>query len=137
MRYHADTRALFIGLALALSFGLKLDSTRADEPNYEGKTIRVIVGSSAGGGSDTTGRMIARVLPKYLPGNPKSIVQNMPGAGGVIANNYFASEVKGDGLTCCSVRDRRSIALCGAAAPSSSIRGIISTLVAWRVAGVC
>jgi tripartite-type tricarboxylate transporter receptor subunit TctC len=97
---HTQRRIFFlIGLALALCVALKLDCARADEPNYEGKTIRVIVGSSAGGGTDTTGRMIARVLPKYLPGNPKSIVQNMPGAGGVIANNYFASEAKGDGLT--------------------------------------
>ena len=90
---------LLAGLALALGVGLTFDPGRADEPSYEGKTIRVIVTSSAGGGSDTTARMAARIMPKYLPGNPKSIVQNMPGGGGVIANNYFAHEVKGDGLT--------------------------------------
>ena len=71
----------------------------ADQPFYEGKTIRFIIASGPGGGTDTAGRLVARFLPKYLPGNPKIIVQNMPGGGGTIANNYFASEVKPDGLT--------------------------------------
>jgi tripartite-type tricarboxylate transporter receptor subunit TctC len=71
----------------------------ADQPFYEGKTIRFIIASGPGGGTDTAGRLVARFLPKYLPGNPKIIVQNMPGGGGTIANNYFANEVKPDGLT--------------------------------------
>ncbi len=71
----------------------------ADQPFYEGKTIRFIIASGAGGGTDTAGRLVARFLPKYLPGTPKIIVQNMPGGGGTIANNYFANEVKPDGLT--------------------------------------
>jgi tripartite-type tricarboxylate transporter receptor subunit TctC len=71
----------------------------ADQPFYEGKTIKIIVSSSAGGGTDAAGRLVARFLPKYLPGNPNTIVQNMPGGGGTIANNYFANEVKADGLT--------------------------------------
>ena len=71
----------------------------ADQPFYEGKTIRFIIASGPGGGTDTAGRLVARFLPKYLPGNPKIVVQNMPGGGGTIANNYFANEVKPDGLT--------------------------------------
>src|SRR4029434_9185812 len=70
-----------------------------DKPVYEGKTIRFIIASGPGGGTDTAGRLVARYLPKYLPGNPKIIIQNMGGGGGTIANNYFASEVKPDGLT--------------------------------------
>ena len=71
----------------------------ADQSFYEGKTIRFLIGSGPGGGTDTAGRLVARFLPKYLPGNPKVIIQNMGGGGGTIANNYFASEVKPDGLT--------------------------------------
>ena len=55
--------------------------------------------SGPGGGTDTAGRLVARYLPKYLPGNPKIVIQNMGGGGGTIGNNYFASEVKPDGLT--------------------------------------
>jgi tripartite-type tricarboxylate transporter receptor subunit TctC len=71
----------------------------AEQPYYEGKTIRIIVSSSPGGGTDTSARLVSRFISKYIPGNPKTIVQNMPGGGGTIANNYFASEVKPDGLT--------------------------------------
>src|SRR5918994_2493344 len=71
----------------------------AEAPFYEGKTLRILIASGPGGGTDTAGRLVARYLPKYLPGNPKIIVQNMGGGGGTIANNYFASEVKPDGLT--------------------------------------
>ena len=71
----------------------------AEAPFYEGKTIRFLIGSGPGGGTDTAGRLVARHLSKYLPGNPKIAIQNMGGGGGTIANNYFASEVKPDGLT--------------------------------------
>lgn len=66
---------------------------------YEGKSIRVIVGSSPGGGYDTYARLIARHLSKHIPGNPKTLVINMPGAGGIIAANYLYNVAKPDGLT--------------------------------------
>jgi tripartite-type tricarboxylate transporter receptor subunit TctC len=71
----------------------------ADAPYYEGKTLKMLVSSGPGGGTDTAGRLVSRHISKYIQGNPKVIVQNMPGGGGTIANNYFASEVKPDGLT--------------------------------------
>jgi tripartite-type tricarboxylate transporter receptor subunit TctC len=71
----------------------------AEQPYYEGKTLRIIVSSGSGGGTDTAARLVSRFIGKYIPGNPKIAVQNMPGGGGTIANNYFASEVKPDGLT--------------------------------------
>ena len=52
---------------------------------YEGKTIKVIVGFTSGGFYDRWSRLLARYVPKYLPGTPEMIVQNMPGAGGLIA----------------------------------------------------
>ncbi len=71
----------------------------AEQPYYKGKTIRILVSSSPGGGTDSAGRLVARFLPKYLPGEPDVIIQNMPGGGGIVANNYFNSEAKPDGLT--------------------------------------
>jgi tripartite-type tricarboxylate transporter receptor subunit TctC len=66
---------------------------------YQGKTIRIIVGLSTGGGYDRAARMVARQLGKYLPGNPSVVVQNMPGAGSVTASNYVYGVAKPDGLT--------------------------------------
>jgi hypothetical protein len=88
----------FIGL-LGLVAALVTSAPAAQAPFYEGKTLRVLIASGPGGGTDTAGRLVARYLPKYLLGNPKIVIQNMGGGGGTIANNYFASEVKPDGLT--------------------------------------
>jgi tripartite-type tricarboxylate transporter receptor subunit TctC len=68
-------------------------------PFYEGKAIRVIVGTSPGGGYDTYTRLIARHFSKYIPGNPTIIVDNMPGAGGLVAANHLFKVAKPDGLT--------------------------------------
>ena len=66
---------------------------------YEGKTIRFIVGFSAGGGYDAYTRTIARHMGKYVPGNPGFVVDNMPGAGSLISANYTYKVAKPDGLT--------------------------------------
>jgi tripartite-type tricarboxylate transporter receptor subunit TctC len=66
---------------------------------YRGKQIRIIVGSSPGGGYDLYARYLARHLGKYLPGNPSVIVQNMPGAGGLAATNHLHARATRDGLT--------------------------------------
>jgi tripartite-type tricarboxylate transporter receptor subunit TctC len=66
---------------------------------YKGKTVRVIVGGSAGGGFDTYSRVLARHLGKYIPGNPAIFVENMTGAGTLIAAKYLHSSAKPDGLT--------------------------------------
>ena len=71
----------------------------AAAPFYEGKTIRVVVGTSPGGGYDTYTRVIARHFGKHIPGNPVVIVDNMPGAGGLVSANYLYKVAKPDGLT--------------------------------------
>ncbi|MDH3443791.1 MAG: tripartite tricarboxylate transporter substrate-binding protein [Deltaproteobacteria bacterium] len=72
----------------------------AQESNYfQGKEIRVVVGFTPGGFYDRWSRLLARFMPKYLPGNPEMIVQNMPGAGGLIAANFVYNVAKPDGLT--------------------------------------
>jgi tripartite-type tricarboxylate transporter receptor subunit TctC len=64
---------------------------------YRGKTVRIIVGFSAGGGYDQYSRLIARHLGKHLPGNPAVIVENMAGAGSIIAANHVFSAAPKDG----------------------------------------
>jgi tripartite-type tricarboxylate transporter receptor subunit TctC len=66
---------------------------------YQGKTIRIIVGLAAGGGFDTYSRAIARYMGKHIPGHPALIVENMTGAGSLIAANYVYKIAKPDGLT--------------------------------------
>jgi tripartite-type tricarboxylate transporter receptor subunit TctC len=71
----------------------------AQTPYYQGKTIRVIVGYPAGSAHDLWARMIAPQLTKHIPGNPATVVQNMPGAGSMTATNYIYGVAKPDGLT--------------------------------------
>jgi tripartite-type tricarboxylate transporter receptor subunit TctC len=66
---------------------------------YEGKNIRFIVGFAAGGGYDAYTRMVARYISRYIPGNPSTTVENMDGAGSVIAANYTFNKASRDGLT--------------------------------------
>jgi tripartite-type tricarboxylate transporter receptor subunit TctC len=92
----------FIVLALLTLYvfnPLTVAGVFAQEPFYKGKSIRIIVGLSAGGGYDRAARIISRHMGKYIPGNPEILVQNMPGAGSVIAANYVYSVAKPDGLT--------------------------------------
>jgi tripartite-type tricarboxylate transporter receptor subunit TctC len=72
-------------------------STSAQSDFYRGKTVTLVISSSAGGGYDVMGRTIARYLPKHIPGNPRVIVTNMPGAGGISATNYLYRSAPKDG----------------------------------------
>ena len=69
------------------------------QPTFAGKTIAFIVGYPPGGGYDRIARMVAQYLPKYLPGNPAVIIQNMPGANSIIAANHVYNVAKPDGLS--------------------------------------
>ncbi len=64
---------------------------------YEGKTIRIIVALGTGGDYDNYARIAGRHLGKYIPGSPTIIVQNMPGAGGLLAANHLANVAPKDG----------------------------------------
>jgi tripartite-type tricarboxylate transporter receptor subunit TctC len=74
-------------------------TAHAAAPFYEGKTIRIIVGAAPGGGFDTYSRTIARHMGKYIPGHPAIIVENMPGAGFIVATTHVYNVAKPDGLT--------------------------------------
>lgn len=94
-------RQLLSTSVLAMWFLLLAAATSAvaQEPFYKGKTVRIIVGGSAGGGYDTYTRVIARHLGKHVPGNPNFVVENMTGAGTLISANHVYKVAKPDGLT--------------------------------------
>ncbi len=85
-----------IGFLLSVS---QVSRLNAQEPKFDGKTVRIVVGFSAGGGFDAYARAIARHLGKHIPGTPTIIVENMPGAGSLIAANYTYNQAKPDGVT--------------------------------------
>lgn len=86
-------------LVAGLVFTVGFSSTAVGADFYKGKTIRMVVGFSPGGGYDTYTRAAARHMSKYIPGNPTFIVQNMTGAGSLIAANFTYNKAKPDGLT--------------------------------------
>jgi tripartite-type tricarboxylate transporter receptor subunit TctC len=87
-------------LLLALSLLLLMGATaQAQAPFYQGKTITIIVGTKAGDAYDLYPRMFAEFMPKYIPGNPNIIIQNVPGAASMIAANQVYNVAKPDGLT--------------------------------------
>ncbi|MBM4299134.1 MAG: hypothetical protein FJ143_15465, partial [Deltaproteobacteria bacterium] len=90
---------MLLAIGAFLSFSSWLASTHAQQPFYQGKTIRLIVGLAPGGGYDLYSRVIARHLGKHIPGNPSIFVENMTGAGSIIAANYMYKAAKPDGLT--------------------------------------
>ena len=74
------TRCGFIRWRLRLLFSPTFCS-RQESGFFQGKTVRIIVGTSPGGGFDVYSRTLARHMGKYTAGNPNFIVENMPGAG--------------------------------------------------------
>jgi tripartite-type tricarboxylate transporter receptor subunit TctC len=87
-------------LFLAFGFALLSSIAHADSHDFfKGKTVRLVVGTSAGGAQDEWARFLAPHLGRNIPGGPDIVVQNMPGAGTVIAANYIYNIAKPDGLT--------------------------------------
>src|SRR5918996_194782 len=91
--------SLLLAIGALLGFAIWVASADAREPFYQGKTIRLIVGLAPGGGYDLYSRVIARHIGKHIPGNPTIVVENMTGAGSVIAANYMYKAANPDGLT--------------------------------------
>lgn len=96
MRRHLALAAFAVALSLGLSAAAE---AATHEPFFKGKTLRIIVGYAPGGGFDTYARAIARHMWRHVPGNPTIIVENMPGAGGLITANHIYKVAKPDGVT--------------------------------------
>jgi tripartite-type tricarboxylate transporter receptor subunit TctC len=90
---------IFVSGIIGLWSLLDLQPGFAQAPFYQGRTIRVIVGYQPGDSHDQWARTYVRFLGKHIPGNPEFVVQNMPGAGGMIAANHIYNLTKPDGLT--------------------------------------
>ena len=92
---------IVMGLVLIVIFTMATDIRAAavGEDFYRGKVIRIVVGFSAGGGFDTYARTLSRSMGKYIHGHPTVIVENMTGAGSLIAANHIYRVAKPDGLT--------------------------------------
>lgn len=88
------TASLFAGQAVAAD---------ADDGFYKGKTLTIIISTEPGNIYDYYGRLLAKYMPKYIPGSPATVVQNMPGAGGVKATNHMAQLAPRDGTVIAGV----------------------------------
>ncbi|MBI2359807.1 MAG: hypothetical protein HYV04_13085 [Deltaproteobacteria bacterium] len=91
MRYLILT---LVGIALTVGVG-----QASTHEFFRAKVIRIVVGFGTGGGFDIYARLVARHMGKHLPGNPTVIVDNMPGAAGLVAANHLYKVAKSDGLT--------------------------------------
>jgi tripartite-type tricarboxylate transporter receptor subunit TctC len=90
-------KKVFSAVTFLLVFACVAHALAAE--SFKGKSIRLVVGNSVGGAMDDWGRFVAQYWGKQIPGNPDVLVQNMAGAGGIIAANYIYNVAKPDGLT--------------------------------------
>src|SRR5690349_22257482 len=107
---------MFFSVVVCLTITLVANSpvgTQSAKDFYAGKTITVFAGSSPGGGTDQTVRLLARHLERYIPGKPTLLVVNKPGAGGMIAINELYNLRKPDGLTMSNVNTGAIFAVAG------------------------
>jgi tripartite-type tricarboxylate transporter receptor subunit TctC len=131
----------------ALAAGLAVMALPAAAQNfYEGKTVTIVTSTGAGGTYDMTARMVARYMPKYLPGNPTMVVQNMPGAGNVLATNFMYAIAPKDGTTIATIHDAMPLHQVldgrGVRFDASKFNWLGSTgpenevIIAWHTAGI-
>jgi tripartite-type tricarboxylate transporter receptor subunit TctC len=137
-------KALCLGITLLVVFALIVPKKALSAPYYEGKRISIIVGFKPGGGYDRLARLMAKHLPKHIPGKPSVIVENMEGASSIIAANHIYNIAKPDGLTLGSLNrglpfaqltkvagvkfDMRKFAWVGSAAVEATVLAIRSDL---------
>lgn len=83
----------------AMAPGVMTSTASADpiEDFYKAKGLTIDVGSDPGGGYDTYGRLVARQIGRFLPGNPNIVVKNMPGASGMRLANHIYAKADKDG----------------------------------------
>ncbi len=107
---------IFFSVVFCLTITLVANSpvgAQSAKDFYAGKTITMLAGSSAGGGTDQTVRLLARHLERYIPGKPSIVVVNKPGAGGLIAVNELYNLRKPDGLTMSNINTGAIFAVAG------------------------
>jgi tripartite-type tricarboxylate transporter receptor subunit TctC len=90
-------RRKFLYLAILAISAASSASAQSVADYYEGRTVTILVGSGPGGTTDISGRVIAEHLQRHVPGNPRIIVQNLPGGGSVTMTNYLYRSAPRDG----------------------------------------
>jgi tripartite-type tricarboxylate transporter receptor subunit TctC len=102
-RASANNIILFASAVAALAIaGASPARAQSAESFYRGKNLRFIVPSGAGGGYDAYGRLLARHLAGHVPGHPRIVVENMPGASGVLGTNWLYNIAPRDGTAMAS-----------------------------------
>jgi len=92
-------RIIVVG-SVVLALTLSLSPTASGQrPYYAGRSLEILVGFPPGGATDLQARICAPFFQKYLPGNPRVTVRNMPGGGAILASNWFHTNAKPDGTT--------------------------------------
>src|SRR5262249_45956392 len=106
-RWIAQRRVAALACLLAVLLAVTCTSASAQTAAdfYRGKTINLVVSTSVGGGYDLLGRAVGRFLGKHVPGNPRIVVRNMAGAGGIVAANFVYNVAEKDGATIGLVQD--------------------------------
>ncbi|MEM9030913.1 MAG: hypothetical protein AAGC70_21345, partial [Pseudomonadota bacterium] len=93
------TLAKWSGAAAAVVALAALASPAWSADFYKGKTLNVIINYGAGGNTDITARTLMQHMQKHIPGSPRIVVKNRPGAGGIVGTNFFGTAVRNDGNT--------------------------------------
>jgi len=99
MRGNLITKPTYRLAALAFIFASASAALAQSDHDFKGKTVRIIIGTSNGGGVDLYARLVAQFLGKHWPGEPTIVPQNMPGGSSLVAANYVYNIAKPDGLT--------------------------------------
>ena len=90
---------LSLAFSRAISVEAKDNADNSQKSFYEGKVLVIVCYAPPGGGYDFYARLLARHIPKYIPGKPRVVVKSMPGGGGIVAGNYVYNQVEPNGLT--------------------------------------
>jgi tripartite-type tricarboxylate transporter receptor subunit TctC len=88
-------RARYILFSALLAFTPSAEAQ--EDAFFKDKTLRIIVGSAPGGGYDAYARLVGDHMRRHIPGNPQIVIQNMPGAGSLVATNHIANVAPKDG----------------------------------------
>jgi tripartite-type tricarboxylate transporter receptor subunit TctC len=97
MRINSSLTAKTFILGAAAAGILGISAGAATAQFYKGKTLNVIINYGAGGNTDVQGRSVLRFMDKHIAGKPRTVVRNMPGAGGVVATNYIVKAANKNG----------------------------------------
>ncbi len=97
MRLNNSTTIKTFATGVGVAALLGVSAGPATAQFYKGKTLNVLINYGAGGNTDVQGRSVLRFMDKHIPGKPRTVVRNMPGAGGVVATNYIVKAAKKDG----------------------------------------